>query len=45
MTDCNRLYSEEKEDEISEIAVYYILKGRYESNLPKEKKQAVRKRA
>ena len=42
--DCEA-FVEEKEDEILEMAVYYILKGRYESNLSKDKKRAVRKRA
>ena len=42
--DCEA-FVEEKEDEILEMAVYYILKGRYESNLSKDKKQTVRKRA
>ena len=38
--DCEA-FVEEKEDEILEMAVYYILKGRYESNLSKDKKRAV----
>ena len=42
--DCEA-FVEEKEDKILEMAVYYILKGRYQSKLSKDKKRAVRKRA
>ena len=44
MDECKPLV-EEKEDEIVEMAVYYILKERYESELSKDKKRAVRKKA
>ena len=31
-------FVEEKEDKILEMAVYYVLKGRYQSKLSKDKK-------
>ena len=42
--DCEA-FVKEKEDKILEMAVYYILKGRYESKLSNNKKRAVRKGA